>query len=406
MLNILLIDSNQTNHKLLSKALNNDFLLTVTDNEKTAIEHAGQNPTDIILLDIECFGPQYPEICEQLRSIDAFKNIPLLLIIPKTTELEPIQALNSGADYYINKPYDPELLIAKIQISIKFANERRQKNQQIQEAQQMALMAMTDSSELGWIIQFMEQSYRISSYEELAGAVFNLTNNFNLSCLLLIKAYEKEYIFSSNDLLSPLETELILKLSHEKRFFDFSSRTQINYSNVSLLVKNMPVDDPIRYGRIKDLLPNILRSTESKIKLLNAQHVTKLQTNELQQSFVLITDTLNDIKQAIHNNQEKGIGILHQMLLEIDHDIPRMGLEEDQEMFILNKIDSAIEEADNTAAATLNITESFSSVIAKLHHLLEMQESIQEQLNEPSASNDNSQTEDSSDDLSLNIELF
>ena len=42
------------------------------------------------------------------------------------------------------------------------------------------------------------------------------------------------------------------------RFIDFGSRTIINYQDISLLVKNMPLENMGRYGRLKDLLPVLM----------------------------------------------------------------------------------------------------------------------------------------------------
>jgi len=52
---------------------------------------------------------------------------------------------------------------------------------------------------------------------------------------------------------------------------DFGCRTQINYPNLFVLIKNMPLDDMNRYGRVKDLLPAILGVANTKDSLLNAK---------------------------------------------------------------------------------------------------------------------------------------
>ncbi len=69
----------------------------------------------------------------------------------------------------------------------------------------------------------------------------------------MVIANNQELWYSSESAVSPLEKELIEMCDKEARFLDFGSRTIVNYPRVSLLVKNMPLDDMKRYGRVKDL---------------------------------------------------------------------------------------------------------------------------------------------------------
>ncbi len=67
------------------------------------------------------------------------------------------------------------------------------------------------------------------------------------------------------DSVPPSENQLVSMLHNEKRFYDFGCRTQINYPNLSVLIKNMPIDDMERYGRIKDILPAMIGTVNNRI---------------------------------------------------------------------------------------------------------------------------------------------
>lgn len=69
---------------------------------------------DLILLDVRLRGSSRTgdQICKGIKSIDALKNLPVLLV---SAEMNiEILAKNSGADGYIGKPFDIDDMINKV----------------------------------------------------------------------------------------------------------------------------------------------------------------------------------------------------------------------------------------------------------------------------------------------------
>ena len=64
---------------------------------------------------------------------------------------------------------------------------------------------------------------------------------------------------------------MFIATHQEGRFCDFGNRTFCNFNLASLLIKNMPLENPERYGRIKDTIPWILGATEGKVRALDIQ---------------------------------------------------------------------------------------------------------------------------------------
>ena len=142
---------------------------------------------------------------------------------------------------------------------------------------------------------------------------------WGLNCSLCIYLEGEPQFYTPHGELSPLEAELITKIRNKDRFFDFGCRTQINYPNISLLIKNMPLEDPERYGRIKDLFPFILAAYDAKIKNLNIEHVIKEQSFVLNQSFLQIRETISNLARSLAENAQSGHMVLSNMLNELTH---------------------------------------------------------------------------------------
>ena len=236
----------------------------------------------------------------------------------------------------------------------------------------------------------------------------SVTSSLSLKCSLLVLNGDEKLYFSSTGNINPLEEEVIAMLRKPQRFIDFGCRTQINFDNLSLLIKNMPLDDMDRYGRIKDLMPSMLGAADAKIQSLNARAALSTQANELVESFNDIKSTLVNLASSLRDNQQKGANIMRDMLNELDFYLPGMGLEDDQEQLIVTLIDRSIHKALDVTDATDNISESFTHVVNKLEGLIEKQNACMQN----TFSNDEIEVETSSEQNeqqnpgSMDIELF
>ena len=76
-----------------------------------AIDFLKENQCSLILLDINLGDGSGFELCKYIREES---NIPILFISARNTDDDKIIALNIGGDDYIEKPYDIDILLAKI----------------------------------------------------------------------------------------------------------------------------------------------------------------------------------------------------------------------------------------------------------------------------------------------------
>jgi DNA-binding response OmpR family regulator len=73
---------------------------------------AGENPYDVIVLDIMLPEMNGYEVCRKLR--DAGNWTPILMLTAKTGEYDQAEALDTGADDYLTKPFSYVVLLARI----------------------------------------------------------------------------------------------------------------------------------------------------------------------------------------------------------------------------------------------------------------------------------------------------
>lgn len=84
--------------------------------EKACLDFLEKNKTDLILLDINLGNSSGFKLCKKLRDT---KDIPILFISARTSADDVLLALNIGGDDYIQKPYQLNILLAKVNAVLK-----------------------------------------------------------------------------------------------------------------------------------------------------------------------------------------------------------------------------------------------------------------------------------------------
>jgi DNA-binding response OmpR family regulator len=79
----------------------------------SALRQIEQDPPDLVILDILLPNMSGRDILRQLRQQNNW--VPVILLTQVSTPMERIVSLQEGADDYINKPFDPFDLVARIQ---------------------------------------------------------------------------------------------------------------------------------------------------------------------------------------------------------------------------------------------------------------------------------------------------
>ncbi|VAX16912.1 Serine phosphatase RsbU, regulator of sigma subunit [hydrothermal vent metagenome] len=116
MAKILAVDDVEDNIFLLKMILESHGHQVYTAlNGKEALELAEENPVDLILLDLMMPDMDGMEAARRLKSMEMTRHVPIILLTAKKKEVhDVVEALQSGADEYITKPFNETELIARV----------------------------------------------------------------------------------------------------------------------------------------------------------------------------------------------------------------------------------------------------------------------------------------------------
>lgn len=112
---ILVVDDDAGQAELLFNILSPDYSVKTALNGHDAIEQAGRTPRpDLILLDVRMPKPDGIDVCRILGADPATSHIPVILITGLSSYQDETTGLKAGAVDYIHKPYNRELILARV----------------------------------------------------------------------------------------------------------------------------------------------------------------------------------------------------------------------------------------------------------------------------------------------------
>jgi len=98
---------------------------------KEFYEGLGRRRPDVILLDIMLPDADGLEVVEKLRAEAGVRQIPIILVTAKTSELDKVKGLDIGADDYMTKPFGVLELISRVKALLRRSGRLVEKQLQI-----------------------------------------------------------------------------------------------------------------------------------------------------------------------------------------------------------------------------------------------------------------------------------
>ena len=111
---LLIIEDNMELASLLINELENVFEIVCVYDGESGIEQALANIPDIILSDVMLPRVGGLELCKELKAHEKTSHIPVVLLTAKTTDEEQLHGYEVGADDYVTKPFNMNILTSKL----------------------------------------------------------------------------------------------------------------------------------------------------------------------------------------------------------------------------------------------------------------------------------------------------
>ncbi len=126
---VFIIEDDEDINELLSYNLKKEgYTVHPFLNSFDALEKLKEIQPDIIILDIMLPDIDGFEVCKKLKSDERFKDIPIIMLTARDTEIDKVVGLELGADDYVTKPFSFRELSARIRAVLRRYTKKAEKN--------------------------------------------------------------------------------------------------------------------------------------------------------------------------------------------------------------------------------------------------------------------------------------
>ncbi len=330
------------------------------------------NPSCIII-DTTEFEDSGLEACKKLKEDEDTFKTPVVILTNVESLEERLDCYLSGCDDVISIPFDGDEFKVRIQVAAKNKQIIDDVQADANEIWETALEAMSTAGELGGLLIAIEKCILCNNYDELSNEIFAACESYDLHVSFQIRTSKGIFFYGNN--ITPekenMENELLNRAKDKGRFFDFGARTIVNFNNISMLIKNMPMDDMEKYGRIKDNIAPFLSSADSRIRAITLQMEVEKQRSVLKR---LIKDTqsaVEYIEKQYADHKDRSGELLERLIQEMDATFISLDLSEAEECHFRKLLESSKSQIMELYEGGLEIDNSFEKIMFKIRRTLE-----------------------------------
>lgn len=123
---ILIVDDEEDIVNVLRFRLeaNNYAVLSASDGQEGLNKARAEKP-DLIILDLTLPKLDGYKVCRMLKFDESYKSIPIIMFTARAQKKDEELGMEMGADAYIAKPFEPEVLLGKIKELLNIAEPTR-----------------------------------------------------------------------------------------------------------------------------------------------------------------------------------------------------------------------------------------------------------------------------------------
>lgn len=337
---ILVIDDDPDLCELVSDALSDHYSISICNNGEAALDFCSSIRPAIVVLDIHFRNANGFNICSAIH--ENISPAPMVLFISGENTVEQrLEAYNYGGDDFLAKPFQISELRAKID-SLKVFHDRQTELKNTSDyAAKTAMHAMTEASQYGGVLRFYNDMYRASSVEKIVELFFKLMGEFELKSSIQIRIDETCTLDFGGDECSPIEMQIYENLCDNGRLIAFSNRLMVNGMFVSFIVKNMPINNEVSNGRLKDILATLIEGLDSKIMDLQRLTLLRQTAREVASSSQRLSKVMKDHEGFI-------VGAMNHVISEINGSFDILNLNEEQEQFFTKLAETIINSVEDS----------------------------------------------------------
>lgn len=340
---VLVVDDDTLQRDVVRDALEAHFRVLERDSAVNLCASLHEVP-DIVLLDIGMPQVDGFTACLALRSDPRFAGTPVLFLSGHVKLEDRLAAYDAGGEDFIPKPFRSAELRVKVTATLQRLEARRQAEQTARDAMAAAMVAMTSASELGVVIQALRHCGDARDLSAIATLTLEAMAEFGLEACLWLNMPRGDQLFRSSwGQVTPIEEGVLRQLALGDTLQYLGRQMACHYGALTLLVKNLPHEDPERTGRLRDHIALLSEAVASRLRSLGDHLQLQRQRDALTKIATDAIAALEAVNECSLSQHGEVKAELNAMLERVEDILLHTGLTEEQE----EKLSSTLRDTAN-----------------------------------------------------------
>jgi CheY-like chemotaxis protein len=344
---VYVVDDNSVMQTLFPAMLKEICEVETFASAEDCLVRLAERTPDMFLLDVGLPGMDGYELCRRIRANETTRNIPITFVSAHDEESDLLTGYEAGGDDYLVKPINKGELLHKVKIAQRLRTENRRLFEQASDSEMLASLVMSNMDEYAVVVQFIRQTTEATQAEAVAEAALQCLQGLHLKGVIQIRLGGLILTLGPEGRDRPLEISVMNNVTAMGRLFEFKNRAVFNFPAISVMVNEMPVQEPELCGRIRDHLAIAAEVAQARLEAIQAVEENRHKQEGLQaglQHIAKITAMLDQKEQKI---RVEAATVIFHLQEDLASAFVSLGLTETQENHLDQIVQSRIDQLNH-----------------------------------------------------------
>lgn len=336
---VYVVDDDPVILESMCAILGDDCLVEIFGDAESCLGRLEQESPDMFLLDVCLPGMNGYDLCRRVKDDGALAHIPVTFVSSHDTSEARLNGYDAGGEDFVVKPFDPAELWRKVRVAQQIMQNRRSLQEQIEAAEYLSSLALAGMDEGGIALQFMSQLIAYDNERQVAEGLLDLMKRYRLEGVVQTRIAGRQLTLSAAGTNLPLETSVLDHVKDMGRIFEFRNRGVHNFERVSLMINNLPLNDPDYCGRLRDNLSIAAQGADSRLRAIAIEEAGQRHHAGIQKAMESIRALIGDMRKVHEEDRISSSSLILALEESLADSFVHLGLTDNQERFLANLVD-------------------------------------------------------------------
>jgi DNA-binding response OmpR family regulator len=367
---VFVVDNDKTDRIILDSMLSNHYNIETFESAENCLTRLNDKWPNLFILDVDLPGMNGFELCREIKGVPEADNIPIVFLSSHDDPSDVLTGYDAGGQDYIFKPYDILSLHHKIENLHRIKQDKDTLAVQAQASDELASLVMANLDEYAVLIKFLRTLNECASPAEVVDAILHVLHASHLEGAVQIRMRNLNKTYSRYGENWPLEVAVLNHVRTLDRIFEFKNHAAYNFERITILLTNMPIENPDLCGRIRDNLCIAAESADAKLLALQSFEDLATVRDEINVMVQGVGITIQSFSNHYADVRLKESDFTVQLIDDLLASFAHLGMSDQQEENILGLVKTRLQELIQIGDISRENQDTLARLNAQLNGIL------------------------------------